>query len=210
MMRWFSGLRTGVLTGLLLGATLTGCAGGSSIRHYLVDPSPGPALATADARALVVEILDVELPRYLDRYPMVRRGAHGQVLLSSGHQWGEGLRLNLLRTLSINLSEQLGSVDVSTPRTRSAARPDFRVLMVIEAFEADADGRVQLDARWQVMAGHDHSTLTTRLSRLRSERLLTDGDHAGQVTAMADLYGRLSAEIARELLDQAAGRGDPG
>lgn len=195
------------LAGLLLLTMVVGCAGGASIRHYLIDPVPGPALAAADAEALVVEILDVELPRYLDRYPIVRRGADGQVMLASGHQWGEGLRLNLLRTLSINLSEQLGSVDVSTPRTRSASRPDYRVLVVIEAFEADADGRVRLDARWQVMAGSDHSTLTTRLSRLQSERRVAVGDHAGQVSAMADLYGRLSAEIARELLAPAAQRG---
>ncbi len=191
-----------ILVALLLFSTMAGCAGGSSIRHYLIDPAPGPSLAEADARALVVEILDVELPRYLDRYPIVRRAADGQVLLASNHQWGEGLRLNLLRTLSINLSEQLDSVDISTPRTRSASRPDFRVLVVIEAFEADASGWVQLDARWQLMAGADHRTLTTRLSRLRSERRVVDGDHSGQVFAMSELYGRLSAEIARELLSQ--------
>lgn len=193
---------------LLLLAGLVGCAGGSSVRHYLIDPVPGPILAHGDAAALVVDILDVELPRYLDRYPIVRRGADGELLLASGHQWGEGLRLNLLRTLSINLSEQLGSVDVSTPRTRSAARPDFRVLVVIEAFEANASGQVQLDARWQVMAGADHGTLVTRLSRLRSERRLAGSDHAGQVAAMSELYGRLSAEIATTLLSQAAERGE--
>lgn len=198
------------LAGLLILATLVGCAGGSSIRHYLIDPAPGPSLAASDsaAQALVVEILDVQLPRYLDRYPIVRRGADGQLLLASGHQWGEGLRLNLLRTLSINLSEQLGSVDISTPRTRSATRPDFRVFLVIESFEADPAGQVQLDARWQVMAGSDHDTLTTRSSRLRSSQRVADGDHAGQVAAMTALYGRLSAEIARELLQQAAARGD--
>lgn len=206
MMRIFAG----PLAGLLIMVTLVGCAGGAPIRHYLIDPAPGPALRASDAEgeALVVEILDVELPRYLDRYPIVRRGEDGQLLLATGHQWGEGLRLNLLRTLSINLSEQLSSVDVSTPRTRSAAPPDFRVLVVIEAFEADASGQVQLDARWQVMAGADHSTLTTRLSRLQSEQRVADGDAAAQVSAMTDLYGRLSAEIARELLRQHAGRSE--
>jgi len=201
-----------ILAGLLMLTMLVGCAGSTSIHHYLIDPAPGPALRTSDAdtEALVVEILDVELPRYLDRYPIVRRGEDGRLLLARGHQWGEGLRLNLLRTLSINLSEQLASVDVSTPRTRSAARPDFRVLVVIEAFETDASGQVQLDARWQVMAGSDHSTLTTRLSHLRSERRVADGDHAAQVSAMTDLYGRLSAEIARELLRQDAGPGEAG
>ncbi|MCC5888375.1 MAG: membrane integrity-associated transporter subunit PqiC [Gammaproteobacteria bacterium] len=196
------------LLALLVLVAVVGCAGGSSIRHYLVDPAPGPVLAAGGAAPLVVEILDVELPRYLDRYPLVRRGADGQVLLASGHQWGEGLRLNLLRTLSINLSEQLGSVDVSTPRTRSASRPDFRVLVVIEAFEANASGQVHLDARWQLMAGSDHGTLTTRLSRLRSEHRLADADHAGQVAAMSELFGRLSAEIARELLSQDPQRGE--
>lgn len=197
---------------LLILATLAGCAGGTPIRHYLIDPAPGPTLRSSDGeeRALVVEILDVELPRYLDRYPIVRRGEGGQLLLATGHQWGEGLRLNLLRTLSINLSEQLGSVDVSTPRTRSAAPPDFRVLVVIEAFEADASGQVQLDARWQVIGGSNHDTLTTRSSRLRSEQRLAGDDPAAQVAAMTALYGRLSAEIARELLRRNAGPGAAG
>lgn len=200
------------LAALLILATLVGCAGGAPIRHYLIDPAPGPALRSSDAddAALVVEILDVELPRYLDRYPIVRRGEGGQLLLATGHQWGEGLRLNLLRTLSINLSEQLASVDVSTPRTRSAARPDFRILLVIEAFEADASGQVQLDARWQIIAGSDHSTLTTRSSRLRSEQRVAADDPAAQVSAMTDLYGRLSAEIAREVLRQNGGNGEAG
>lgn len=197
-----------MLVALLLFVTIGGCAGGTTIRHYLVDPVPGPLLAAGQVDPLVVEILDVQLPRYLDRYPIVRRGADGQLLLASGHQWGESLRLNLLRTLSINLSEQLGSVDVSTARTRSASPPDFRVLVVIEAFEAHSSGQVQLDARWQIMGGADHGTLTTRSSRLRSAQRVADSDYAGQVAAMAELYGRLSAEIARELMSQGPRRGE--
>lgn len=187
---------------------LASCSGSAPIRHYLIDPSPGPQLTDSADDSLVIEILDVELPRYLDRQAIVRRGRDGQILLSSGHQWGEALRLNLLRTLSINLSEQLGSVDVSTPRTRSATRPDFRVLVVIEAFEADVEGRVRLDARWQLMQGGDHSTVVTRLSRLRSEERVGERDYAAQVVAMSTLFGTLSAEIARALLEQRQEQGN--
>lgn len=191
---------TRMLTSLLLLLTLAACSGGGSVRHYLIDPQPGPRLAAAEAAPLVVEIIDVELPRYLDRYSIVRRAADGELLLASGHQWGEGLRLNLLRTLAINLGEQLGIVDVATPRARTPSRPDYRVLVLIEAFEADAEGRIHLDARWQLLAGGDNRTLTTRLSRLRSEQRVGARDYPGQVDAMAVLFGRLSAEIAAALL----------
>lgn len=197
-----------VFLALTFASLLIACSGGTQIRHYLVDPQPGPRLAEPDVPALVVEIVDVELPRYLDRYPIVRRGADGQLTLSGGHQWGESLRLNLLRTLSINLGEQLGSVNVATPRMRSPTAPDYRVLVFIEAFEADASGEVRLDARWQLLAGRDNATLHTAQSRLRHERNIGQRDYAGQVAAMAALFGQLSAEIATALLaDVESGQG---
>ena len=191
----------------LISVLLAGCASGSSLSYYLIDPAPGEVMLPAGDAVLVIEILDVQLPRYLDRNQIVKRRADGQLALSNSHHWGENLRLNLLRTLAQNLSERLDSVDVATPRARSATLPDFRIALIIEAFEPDPRGRVQLLARWQIMdrAGN---VAATRRSRLEAAQTVRDGDFPGLVRAMSGLYGELSDEIARELLAVAGSRLD--
>lgn len=182
---------------LLVASLLAGCSSGSSsVRYYLVDAMDYPNAQETPAGTLAVEILDVHVPQYLERFHIATRGPENRLYFSESNQWGENLRKNLLRTLARNLSVLLGTDDVGTPLNRSLSLPDYRIQVHIEQFERDSDGVVRLAARWQV-SGMDNSVpVTTHRADLAGDGIVNENDYAGIVATMQEIYGRLSEMIA--------------
>jgi uncharacterized lipoprotein YmbA len=185
-------------TGLTLLFTLfllTGCgsSGESPTRYYLIEPVSG---VTADSSDLAIEIADLDIPQYLERYQIASRRAGNQLVFATSHQWAENLRKNLMRTLARNLTSYLGSADIGTPANRSSSAPDFSVRIYIERFERDAEGYVQLTARWQLSKGDTRKTLITQSSQFTSANRIDARDYAGTVASMAALFADLSKTIS--------------
>ncbi|MEM9304023.1 MAG: PqiC family protein [Pseudomonadota bacterium] len=196
---------TTIATMVAAASMLAGCAGGGGnppIRYYVIDPVP--AAAPAEARDLTVEILGLTLPQYLERFQIATRSGADRLSFSDSHQWSENLRKNLLRTLARNLGDRLGTVDIGTPQNRTAATPDLRLTVVVNAFERQTDGRVLLDARWQVMAGGTGAEVTTHAATLRSDAGIDAGNHDRIVAEMRALFGQLSDRISATLLEVGA------
>jgi hypothetical protein len=195
----------GAATALLLGLGLTGCLGkgGTNTRYYLVDPAQFPA-PEGPARPLVVEIMDLHVPQYLERFQIASRSGENGVVYAEYHQWGESLRKNLLRTLARNLSALLGTADVSTPLNRSLAPPGYRIQVHIDQFEQDMDRFVRLKARWQIQnAGSPGSRPLTDAIELESGVAPESGDYAAIVAEMTRLYGQLAQRIASGIAPEA-------
>lgn len=198
----FIPVRSLAVVALLL--LLAGCMGGGSapIRYYLVDPVPVEPLQAEAGDVLAVEILDLHLPQYLERFNIATRTGENRLAFSDQHQWGENLRKNLMRTLARNLSRYLDTVDVSTPLNRSSSRPDVRVQVYIEQFERDAGGRVRLVSRWQLSDGASNEALLTRRAELAGESVVAAGDYEAMVADMRELFGELSRRITGSILAQ--------
>lgn len=192
------GLLLLLTTGLFL---TTGCvvSGGSPIRYYLIDPTPQSALRQS-SQPLAVEIMDLHIPQYLERFQIASRRGRNQLSFSDGHQWGENLRKNLTRTMARNLSRLLDTVDVGTPTDRSSSKPDYRIQVYIEQFERDESGQVKLSARWQVMSGANDKVPSTEGVELSSERTNSAGDYEGMVESMQLLFSELSRRIAQSIM----------
>lgn len=186
---------------------LAGCAGGGELRYYLLDPAPVPVLRSDGATPVAVEILDLEVPQYLERFQIARRGDGNRIDYALNDQWGEPLRKNLLRTLAVNLSRALDTVAVATPLNRLASVPEsvpeLRVRVHVERFETAEDGRTHLHARWQVI-DVDSGAMRTEQVQLTSPPASAPApravDIAQQVAAMQRLFGDLSSRIAESLL----------
>ncbi len=176
---------------------LAGCLGkgGTTTRYYLVDPAPlEPAAAGAP---VAVEIMDLEIPQYLERFQIATRSGANGIVYAEYHQWGESLRKNLLRTLSRNLSVLLGTPDVGTPLNRSLTAPDYRVQVHIDQFEQDVDGHVRLKARWQILDTRVEGAVpATHAAELESAESFDRNEFAPMVAAMSELYGTLAGRIA--------------
>jgi len=187
-----------VLTCLLLAS----CFGGGDkiiTRYYLVDPIDNNSSSLQADNALSIEIIDVHIPQYLDRFHIATRDSANSLQFSESHQWAENLRENLMRTMARNLSTLLSTSDISTSLMRSSSLPDYRLLIYIEQFELDIDGKVKLSARWQ-LTGTKTTPLGIHNADFISSLIIEDGDYEQMVITMRELYGELSNLIAESIL----------
>ena len=173
----------------------TGCSsGGTPIRYYLVDPQDYGVVS--ETSNLSIELVDLQVPQYLERFQIASRFGENQLVFSDMHQWGENLRKNLIRTMGVNLGRLLNTVDVGTPENRTASKPDYRVSVHIARFERDADGRVRLLARFQVISVASDRPIQSQGVELVSDRSFNSADYSGTVSSMSELFSVLGRRIA--------------
>ena len=181
--------------------TLSACGGGgNTVRYYLLDPVDTASRYEAE-KPLALEIVDLHLPQYLERFQIVSRDGENRLKLSDANQWGENLRKNLLRTLSVNLAGLLSTMDISTPLNRSASMPDYRIHVHIFKFEKDNDDRVKLVARWQLSDANE-AELGMHNAVLESPDSIEDGNYDAMVMAMQQLFSQISSRIAESIIEQ--------
>lgn len=192
--------RRWILFPAMLLLLLTACGGGATVvRYYLVDPVAYTAVPASQDSALAIEILEVHVPQYLERFQIATRRDANRLHFSDTSQWGENLRKNLMRTLARNLSVLLGSNDVGTPLNRSMSLPDYRIQVHIEQFERDSEGSVRLIARWQVSGKESSATPITMKVDLRGSSPVAEDDFDRIVAEMQQLFGQLSQRIAESV-----------
>jgi uncharacterized lipoprotein YmbA len=184
---------------------LSACMGGGAttpIRYYLVDPVEYPSESIKAVKPLSIEILDLHIPQYLERFQIASRSSESRLEFSEDNQWGENLRKNLLRSVARNLSRLLSTIDIGTPLNRSSSSPDYRVQIHIEQFEQDIDNKVKLIARWQLTSGSQSKSLGVFSAELQSEQILEEENYDQMISSMRQLYGELSERIADTIIDQ--------
>jgi uncharacterized lipoprotein YmbA len=182
---------------------LSACSGGSSsIRYYLIDPMVNATSAGDTNETLTIEIMDLHIPQYLERFNIVTRGSENQLFFSEFHQWGDNFRKNLLRTMAQNISTALGTNDVGTPINRTLSVADYRVQVHIEQFERNYDGYVKLVARWQVSTANRAEEIITHKVELISPGINASEEYENIVYAMKELFGQLSKKIAESIIQQ--------
>ncbi len=191
-----------VFSALMLAIFLVACSGGGNkiaTKYYLIDPVEYDALNFTSDKPLAIEIIDVHIPQYLERFHMATRIGENRLKFSESNQWGENLRKNLMRTLSRNLSRLMSTQDIGTPLNRSSSSPDYRVQVYIEQFELGIDQRVSLAARWQISSTDSMEPLAIyKEEMLGSEVEQNNYEH--MVTSMRQLYGELSLKVAESIL----------
>jgi uncharacterized lipoprotein YmbA len=192
---------TPTLIAILLCGLLAGCIGGVGNTHvyYLIDPVADAAPNQPAERPLAIEIQDLHIPQYLEKFQIATRDENNRLKYAEYKQWGENLRKNLTRTLARNLEAMLGTQDVGTPQNRSMSAPDYRLHVHIEQFERDRDARVRLIARWQLSRSSGAEVPEMHNANLMSELEIDAADYDALVAEMQSLYGELCRRIAESI-----------
>ena len=176
---------------------LTGCSSSAdAVRYYLIEPVSVAGTPSEGAQAISIEIVDLEIPQYMERLQIASRRPDSQLVFASTHRWGESLRKNLTRALARNLTNLLGTPNIGTPANRLNSPPTYRLTVYIERFERGADGYVHLLARWQLIHRETGETIINSSNAYRSEYRIDSQDFAGSVLAMSKLLGDLSETVA--------------
>lgn len=184
---------------------LSGCIGGGAatpVRYYLVDPVEYPSASLKVVRQLNLEIINLHIPQYLERFHIATRSNESRLEFSESNQWGENLRKNLLRTMARNMSRLLSTIDIGTPLNRSSSLPDYRVQIHIDQFEQGIDNKVKLVARWQLSGGSKSESLGVFSAELKSQKTIEENNFDQMVSAMRQLYGELSERVAETIIAQ--------
>ena len=181
---------------------LTGCTPGEATRYYLIEAVTPTTASTAQSPA--IELLDVEIPQYLERYQIASRQKDNRIAFAASNQWGENLRKNLTRTIARNLTNELGTSAVGSPNLRLTGPVDVFIKILFERFERGPDGYVYLTARWQLLDAQRQPLVNTS-SELSSRYAVGTTDYPGTVAELSALVGRFSGEIATRVRDLQTG-----
>ncbi|MBL4681756.1 MAG: membrane integrity-associated transporter subunit PqiC [Pseudomonadales bacterium] len=188
-----------VLVSLILLIFLSACSssGSAPIRYYVLEPIDQEAINDSE---ISIQIVDLHIPQYLERFQMVTRAGRNELVFSDSHQWGENLRKNLLRVLSVNLSALLGTPEVSTPLTRSKRKADIKVKIFVERFDQTHNGLIMLNARYQIVESNTGASLPQTYAFSGEIVNQSARNYPSMVGNMGKLYNELSADIARHLV----------
>ncbi|NKB36505.1 MAG: hypothetical protein GKR93_04945 [Gammaproteobacteria bacterium] len=191
--------RSGIILCCLIFAACLGGGGATKVNYYLVDPETPANAEIATGRQLAIELIDLHIPQYLQRFQMVTRDGDNRLRFSDSNQWAENLRKNLLRTMAVNLATRLSTIDIGDPLNRSASPPDYRVHVHIGKFELDSKGLVQLSGRWQLSSA-DEEELGMHFAVLQSPDSIDTSDFDQVVADMQVLFGEFCDQIAASIL----------
>lgn len=187
-----------------LAALLGACSSAPATRFYTLDPViAAPAArpqesAVRVAKPLTIVVTDVRLPQYLDRPQIVTRGSDQRLRFAEFEHWGGNLRDEMIRILAENLGRLLPNDRVIAAPHPVPLQPDYRLALEVQRFERDADGRVQLTARWWLTRGADLAPLASPEASF-SGSAIGDSSIDALVQSMSAVYGELAQAIARSL-----------
>jgi hypothetical protein len=197
---------------ITLGLTLIplmGCVTGRTppTTFYLLTPQT-QAHTSKEVDGPLVGVGPVEFPHYLDRTQIVTRTASNRIELADLDHWAEPLASNFADVLAEDLSSQI-------PTERIVVYPwggapvAYQVVVEVSRFDAGADGKVRLKARWSLYGQDQRELLAVRQSSI-THTLQGEGFEAMAI-AMSEAVSELAREVAAEIKRQRdKPMGDPG
>jgi len=191
-------------TMVLLTVWLTGCVSSSApARFYtLYADETHSAEVSAAIGDEWVGIGPVDIPSYLDRPQIVTRGEGHRLIVHEFDRWADPLKDRILDVLMENVVSLSDSKRVAPYPWPSAFRPDHRVLGEINAFEANASGKVVLKTRWTVQIPGQPDHAVVRISEYREAA--DPEDFNSIAAAMSRALARWSRDIAAALSESTA------
>ena len=187
------GSGVGVLALLLLTA---GCLGRSpSPDHFVLGAAdrgtPGDA-----APEVSMLVGPVRLPAYLDRPQFARLDENGEVSLDEFSRWLGGFEANLLRSLSLEIAQLTGSIEITTHPSRAPFPFDATLRLHVDDLVVVEDA-LRVRIRWALVRSEEgHSPVLG----LVEERIPLEGPTNADVVAAHEVaIGALAAAVVAAL-----------
>ena len=165
-------------------------------RYFVLTTTP-PAAPPAPIAA-AIGLGRVKLPEYLARDEMVTRKASNQIEIQDYDRWGEPLKDGLVRTLRLDLEDQLGAERVITPPFEPDRPPPLVVDLEVRRFEFVAGQGALLDVVWTL---RDPTGAPLVQHDTKKTVPAPDRDVGAEVAALSKTVAALATEIGAAVRD---------
>ena len=188
---------------------LSGCLSTRPSSFYQLSEMNSRPVAqdTSSEGSMVVVIGPVRIPDYLDRSQIVTRSGKNGLMLAESDRWAGSVESDLARVLVGDIRAQLPPellfVMRWAPLLESHVTSSYRVEIIVNRFEGELDGAVNLNTQWGIFA-KDKGLLFRKESTAVEQ--VTGKGYGAYVEAMSRAVERLSKEIADGIVATAAKR----
>jgi hypothetical protein len=175
---------------------LGGCARSQPANYYILRSiqNPGPEIRAAGAEQdPAIGVGPVKIPQYLDRPQIVSRTTESGLQFAEFDKWAEPLDKNLARVIADNLSVLIPSDRVSVFPWPSSQPVQYQVTVEIIHLEKMPDGKVILDADWNILGDGGQKLLVMKRSKI-----ILPVESAG-FESLASAQSRAVENLSREI-----------
>ena len=139
------------LGAVLLAGTLAACSSSTPSHYYVLSAQSDPAAVRKIGHpGRTVAVGAVRLPGALDRPQIARRLGPNQLEYAESERWAGPLDDMTRRVLSTDLRPLLPA-STTMIADDSPASADITIVVEMGRFDADKEGRVALDASWEML-----------------------------------------------------------
>jgi uncharacterized lipoprotein YmbA len=188
---------------------LGGCLGKGTqkaTRFYLLQPISGISTeehASTEDEGIMLAIGPVRVREYLNRPQIVTRTQENKIMLHDFHSWGEPLDKNFTAVLGGNLSNLLSTDRIVFFPWRTRPNFDYQIVVDVMRFDGDLGAEASLIVHYYIWAVGESEGEDRRIGIWKSSfsRQIKDDSYQALVSAMSELVGDFSREIAEKIKD---------
>ena len=185
---------------LLSAVLLTGCLLKTATvpaRHFVLAPIPPDESGPAPKEHASVEIGFAKMPAYLLRDSIAVRNGANEIEYLENAVWAERLDQSFQRALAADMYRP-GSATNHFPKSEGKW-PRVRILVTVDQFDVDTDGRGTLVAQWRIAASDGNEPVTSGYTSLDRTGVSPRGNPAAIARTMSELTADFSHELTRSL-----------
>ena len=180
---------------------LCGCSASKPANYYVLSSlqNSRPAVGTSGTEAeLAIGVGPVKIAEYLDRPQIVTRTSSNGLQFAEFDRWAESLEKNLTRVVADNLSVLLSSERVCIFPCPKSMPLQYQVTLEIMHLEQMPDGKILLDASWNIFGEGGEKLLVMKRTRLNLP--VQSAGFEGMASSESRAVEVLSGEIATTLM----------
>lgn len=178
---------------------VTGCGTTQPSRYYMLSgisqDTTGKTSNQNEAK-VHIGVGPIKVPKYLDRYPIVKRSDGAEVIIDDLHRWAEPLADNFSRVMANNLSLLVGASDVSTHPWSNSNEIDYQIVVDVLRLDADINNNIVLSAHWTINGKESKHTL------YKQKTLITETADSGDYATLVSTQSKATEKLCQEIADK--------
>ncbi len=200
--------RISAALGILLAATACGTFDPQPDpnRFFLMTAVPDAHQGSTALEGISIGIGPVWIAPYADQQKLVTRVEPNRVEFAEYERWAESFRTHLIRIVGQEVQNLTGADALYLYPWAGIGNVDLAVELTVFRFERTAAGGAEMELDWQIrLGGTSADPVFVRRDAVLTEPAVGTGENGAirtedSVLAMSNMVGRLTSQIAEELV----------